>query len=420
MMNANFLEQEIIQLIATSENIEEALKLYCLSKPLIKNYKFIFSSKKGEKPGYAINLGFSATGIIKSIFLDNGIIVLDEKFITKLIKKKSYEYTVDYSISLDTNALSYIQRFIEFGHKMVTTDFHEAFNFIVHPDVNIDPMPYLEECLFKKRIDHEEIFQNIKYYEIIRTLDDEEYRSSGKVKSKLSNNNLIKKTQETLSSIYSAYTKETKTKFLINVNCIYCMLIEMVIIKMKNPSQGLRKSLATFIWFCHKKLSTHYTGMYLVCMEYFKKGSALRFFKDIQNNKKPEKLIAHLKNMSWDIWHAYRLQLNSSLGISKADYYVSSLLTYDKGLKEILDIFSLECLVLYKNNTPLPFYSRKRLNELDDIIKRNRTLESYFSSTASAERNKLCPKLTNKIPHLIDELENELKKTLWQTQVNVN
>ena len=329
-----------------------------------------------------------------------------------MLKTTKARYTIDYSISLDTQALSYIQRYIETGSRYVTSDFSEAFKIIADPYVNIDPSPYLMENLFNNKTSHDQLFSNFKYYEILRNIDYDHYKKTGVVKSNLSSNEIISATQGTLSNIFY---KHSQIKIQHTVSSVYCLLLKLSIIQLKNPKQGIKKKIISFIDFCHNELSTHFTGIYLVAIEYFKRGNDLKFFSAIQLSNKPEsltekyrKLSDKLKNMSWDLWHAYNLQSLPTILNYRADYFIGGILTFDKGLGEILEILSLHCLVYSNGNMPLPFYSNEKMINFENIIGSEYIQSKYFSENATEERNKNRAQSIKNQSQTIETIEQEL------------
>ncbi|NSL93041.1 hypothetical protein [Acetobacter syzygii] len=139
-------KEEIVSYIGSLSSEAEALLAYSVFHERIPEYKFIFASEKGGIPGLAVNHSFPSGGYIRSLFKTERILVLDPQTFRDM-KFGQATYPIDYSISLDTQALSYLVPYIKTGKAVL--GFDDVFNFISRLDVNVDPSPYMGENLFR-------------------------------------------------------------------------------------------------------------------------------------------------------------------------------------------------------------------------------------------------------------------------------
>jgi len=125
--------EQIVARICNSDTTSEAFQLYQLAAPLLKDYKFVFASDKGGQPGFAVNRTFSAGAAVRSLFKTDRILVLDPDTTLEMESGQS-TYLIDYSISLDTNAMSYLVPHMA-GKRGggIPADFLEVFEFIASP-----------------------------------------------------------------------------------------------------------------------------------------------------------------------------------------------------------------------------------------------------------------------------------------------
>lgn len=359
----NFPEINIEQIVAricNSDSTAEALDLYRLAAPLLKDYKFVFASDKGASPGFAVNRTFSAGAAIRSLFKTERVLVLDSETAVEMESGQS-TYPIDFSISLDTNAMSYLVPHMA-GRRGggIPADFQEVFNFIARPDVYVDPIPYFTENL-PRLADGEsadKIFENLKAYEILRTIDADWLKSNGEVCSTLSDQELATIAQRQVSKMYLDIEDSAMLDGLIsNHRYMYACLIKMAIIQLKFPSASLGKKIAAFLEFCHSTLATMNMREAVVAREYFNRGQELTFFGKIQKRSKND-ILELLRNMAWDMWHVRQLEKSITFSPEKqARYFFPALLTFDLKFIEIMKLYPLKaCAFKIGSSQPLPFF----------------------------------------------------------------
>lgn len=105
-----------------------------------------------------------------------------------MLEQRNAVFPIDYSIALDTQALSYLAPYLEGGSTRLPRDFHEVFEFISRDEVNVDPIPYMVENIPNAASEEKiaEIRRRMEAYEVLRTIDTEWLRSNGEVRSRLS------------------------------------------------------------------------------------------------------------------------------------------------------------------------------------------------------------------------------------------
>ncbi len=196
--------RQIIGEICTASSLGESLRIFDRYSSRLSSCKIIFSAKNGAIPGFSINRDFSDGSVVRSLFSSDSVLVIDRETLEEMKKGGSTTYPFDYSISLDTQALSYLEPYITGNSSRLPKDFEEIFKFISREDVNVDPLPYMLENLLNLSdpIKAERIYEKIKAYEILRTIDADALNKLGIVRSKLDNAELNKKAQEHISIIY--------------------------------------------------------------------------------------------------------------------------------------------------------------------------------------------------------------------------
>ena len=405
--------EQVVARICSSDSTAEALELYRLAAPIVKDYKFVFASDKGALPGFAVNRTFSAGAAIRSLFKTERILVLDPET-AKEMESGQATYPIDYSISLDTNAMSYLVPYMA-GRRGggIPGDFQEVFKFIARPDVNVDPIPYLTENLplLADGESANKVYENLKSYEILRNIDVEWLNSKGEVRSTLSEYELASIAQQSMSKMYlDAENSVLMESILYKHRHMYAYLIKMATIQLKSPSTSVGKKMADFLEFCHSNLATMGAREAAVARAYFTRGQQLTFFGKIQR-KSENDILKLLRNMAWDMWHVRQLELLLTRKPERqARYFFSALLTFDAKFIEIMDLYPLKaCAFKIGSAQPLPFFDGDpfKLIATDDEDGAS-VIKKYFSDHAIEERDIVRERVKANLPNMIQSLEAEL------------
>src|SRR5665647_496040 len=71
------IERTVVALIGNAASTGEALLEYKKFGGLIPDWKFLFASENGPKPGFAVNRSFSDGSVVRGLFSTDSVIVLD-------------------------------------------------------------------------------------------------------------------------------------------------------------------------------------------------------------------------------------------------------------------------------------------------------------------------------------------------------
>lgn len=235
-------------------------------------------------------------------------------------------------------------------------------------------------------------------------------KNKGIAKSKLSENELNRRAQELLSGVihdanYSPIQKEIQFRH----DVIYCLLLKMAQIQLKEGGSEKFSKINSFVEFMHENISAIFMRETVIAMEYFKKGQNLRFFGKIQKNR--DDVLDNLKNMAWDLWHlrqseealTFRPDIN-------ARYFFPAFLTLDNRLIEILKLYSLKaCAIPPEGNKPIPFHDGDFAADVKAYCKDGeQILLKYFTEMARKERERRRKVDKDQIYALISELEKDV------------
>lgn len=406
--------REAAILVCTADTLEDSVKIFIENQTLLKNCKFIFASTHGATPALSINQNFSATGVIRSLFKTNNIWVLDQKTLKEMLEgNEGATFPIDYSVSLDTQALSYLEPYIYETSKKIPADFAEVFEFLAREDVNVDPMPYLHENLLKHNYftDFNKIFSRYKSYEILRTLDLKHLRANKQIRSKLSDEHLNIKTQQNLATIIHGIDDNVRKALTFRVDSYYCIIMKMAIIHFTRPQLTLAQKLEEILDFMDKELTTIFMRELIIAYEFFKQGTKLNFFGKIQLNNL--NILRDMRNMAWDFFHIRQLEENLTINFNnETRYYFPSLLTLDKRFNQIIEICPLKACAYFDGaHQAMPFYDNNAMNAFNNFLNTSYEIsERYFSNNAKLSRYHRRKNIKNNIKNLIFACERELSQ----------
>lgn len=182
------IEQMVVALIANADSVADAVAAYEKYRSIVPDWKFVLASGKGPTPGLSVNRTFSDGSVIRGLFSTERVFVLDAETRQEMITHVNAIFSIDYSIALDTQSLSYLAPYIEGKTARLPDDFQEIFAFISQDNVFVDPMPYMLEnlpnVLVTKNVG--EIRRRLRGYEILRTIDGAHFRQTSEVRSTVS------------------------------------------------------------------------------------------------------------------------------------------------------------------------------------------------------------------------------------------
>jgi len=400
----------VISEICEAKTLEESTAQYSLYEPILPNCKFVFASHNGASPGFSVNRTFSAGAVVRSLFKTPKVWVLDRETLQEM-KTGQSTFRIDYSISLDTMALSYLEPYLQGKHSQIPNDFKEVFQFISRKDVWIDSLAYCTENVknLKNPKHSDKIYNKLKAYEILRTLDTSLLESQGIAQSTLSEDELAKAAQEHIARMYMNLVDNREVNDANRIYQLsYCYLLKMVLIQFREPRLLLHEKIWQLLEFSDEEAGVIAAREFAIAKEYFSKGQKLNFFGKIQKNKSDT--LEKLDGMAWDLTHARRMELTLTVRPDAgARYFFPALLTFDKAFIEILDLYPLKvCAYVEGRHSPMPFYDGDWFGLIsENPIDKNKVIERFYSTEAINSRAKR--RKSVQLSNLISRLEDELK-----------
>lgn len=403
---------EIIAAIVEAPNINDAALLFSINLDLLEDYIFFVSYDEPSAilPSYAVDKNFNNTGAIRGLYKYKNVYIISSETIINLLLKKEKLIPIDYSISLDTQAVSYFHRFfIDPAHNKLPSDFKEFFKFIADPQVNSDPIPHMIENIYNlKNGGNIHAIYDVKYaYEKFRNIDYNYYIKENKFRFLLNDSEIKKIAQEQISrEIYKLSDSQFFDEYEKNFNIQYIIILIIAVIRWKYPQKHINTILYKYFEMCQE-----YIGLLPVRdanLAYAVFLGKTEFYNKIEKNS--DDFIRKLKGMAWDIFHFRHLEKVTTLKISDyTDYFFPAICSFDNSFVQLIDFYKLKGLAYRKGSSKIyPFYSfgMEDMVELTDKG-RKKIEEDFFNDEAIMARQMNYENKAKNFKNVILKLESE-------------
>lgn len=412
------LEKKMVSAMIGAQNLDEAFKRFKEFGALLSDWKFIFPMDN-QRPGILAKANFSHGAVIRSLFATTHVHVWDKETMAEILETGAAKLPLDYSIALDSQALSYLVPFLNGKtNSTIPDDFLEVFNFIVQDYVNVDPLPYyLENTPRMGNIEHiHAVYKSLLAYERLRNIDAHHLNTTGIVRSKLSEEQLATNAQQQVASMIEDYRNPAILSTVqFRYNTVYALLLKIVTIQINSPKQGIKKKLNTLLNFMDETLGMLAQRELLLASHYFQQGQDFSFFNTIQRKRNGKEMLANLSSMTWDLLHLRLLdEAMTKKSTDEARYFFPAILTFDKRYADLMDVFPLKGFA-YNELTghKYAYYGISNFGENSEAFEAE-FIDKYFSENALTRRASSCKKskkqIIQNVAALIDKLETEFLK----------
>ncbi len=291
------------------------------------------------------------------------------------------------NVSLDVNTVSYVRTMAD-GRidKLPSEHIKELIKNIdvIKKTSSFDYLPYLLENFIFSPENEDRIMQTVRSVERYFYPDNEEYN---------------KYFADNIRSMFTEYEEIRKVKEDYFIG--YSLLLLICYINFKFAKMKPLQKLENFCLYMNQVLFIFREPFVEIAFNFFEKGNQYRFFKKIQRNA--HDMIKNLKNMAWDVFHLYSLELVCSTVNKGADMLIPYFYCFDKGLLELKECFDLETLfVNLRTGERICFYHKHSYPM--EIINNYKTIEM--------ERNRRTNFSHENIAMQIEFLENQIN-SLW-------
>lgn len=396
---------KVIHELQLAENVNDYFDIWFDNENFLNknNASILFTQKtykNPELPNISIFSGYENE--FKSLF-DNNNLTFINKYIADSKKSNiTPKFILDYSISMDTQFVSYIEKYFQNKRFEDEIKFEEILYKLIDNNINVDYIPYLIENM-SKGTPIEGVRQNLK--EVIRFFCLDKNSSLLIKNMKVSNEqDFLKKYNSISNSLNNNNSKLLYNNFNYMHKSLYLILLNIVYINKKENTfiQKIDKLLS----FMHYDMNAIFARELIIASKFYELDDKVIFFGKVREINK--KTIPRLKNMAWDLALIRMLEYSFKLRPNlNAEFYISYFLTFDKGLSQIIDFFSLKTIfTLEKDN----FFQTIPYIEIINFFKQNNLDEKYYSNEAREFRRNNLDKTESKYDYLISQMEYKIEE----------
>lgn len=364
--NAEIREMAISKVCSASD--EDYIDVFNEYLEHLNNVDFLYVDLQRGKDliSDVINMFNVRRGEISSVFYSNKLMVLN----TDLFLKKAEGVYVNYDIGLDTQIVSYIERYINgcLDQVNIPIVLPLRINRTIASEINIDAY-VSENCIVSKEFDFKSRMSIWSVFYFLNTpiMSEEE----AKITADYSTDKIIQFVKHArMSNVYKERYDYT-----------YCMLLKIVLLNFEKSKT--REKLIELLRFQNEVTCTSDMSFVNIGLAYWDQGTDLRFFGKVQKGKK--NILSVLRNMAWDIFHWMHTALNFKVDLQKsADVNIPMFYSVDSRFLELSKIIKLKAVAIDKNtNVIYPQFELNRLGEFMSLEEQ----KVYLGAEALRKRN---------------------------------
>ena len=364
----------------------------------LSEFRFVYFCEKGAQFSQKLEELRGDGYELCSYTHSEGLFIVDRNSCLGMMANDgAYTSKIVVCINFDTQALSYITRY--FFDRKNDYDIERFLSKLINSKADYTPIPYYMENIGKNdngtKLGTWKIMMLYCFLIDARSANDilnppaDFYRSEYALKA-----------DETYRFMQETYNNPRFNIIPDTQKIVYALLLKCCILKLTDKySKSFIKDFFDFV--------AYDVGLFLdrevaVCYLFLSKNEFPLFFKHIKPNAK--NILQRIRAMSWDLTHLRTLEIMTSADQydNDATFTLHALITYDKGLMEIVKALPAKAMAFYKDNYRIIFK-----HSLPDIVSEV-DLSEYFSPEIQEKRVR-----TGKyqdINALISDLEKAIAK----------
>lgn len=285
---------------------------------------------------------------------------LNEETMKSMFLNGKVDFGVDYSIMFDTNFASYIRKFVDntnlgnVGNEfyqlidvLIKHDFQYDYNIYLTENIKQVMSPFTDDCMIP-----DDLMQTIVSFERFKSIDVEEYKATGKIKYLVS----VEMAEYEAKKTVDMYYRNTETKPYIDdlLNIKQLILLNLVgMFKVHFSSKaGSKRKMKEYFSFLQESVGLFLEREAIIAYELFSRNQLLSIFNKINFDMNPDSLYDKLDNIAWDFLIPRLMERSITIG-GEGNYFLPLLLTFDRGLHNMLKLYPIKGVV-FKNGTLSP------------------------------------------------------------------
>lgn len=346
-------------------NLAEHLACYQQFYEDLKECTFVvFSENEGIKLPESFCTNYDNDFAIINVGYGNRYYAVDGQIYDEMLRTGKSDYYIDLCVELDTQAVSYLKKiFVEYNQISDYDKIKELIEYLNLPKVDYSCIPYLIENATKKDIDKIECYENIKSYMLFKSFDYFSFKQNGTYKYNRQEEDIQIDVDNLYNDIFSKKFVQAYEKFFEMQKSLYILLLKAIYIEFINSKKSARNKIMELFDFVNEKLGFVAERELEVCYYYFKHDEKTKkFFKKVQKNNKD--LLNTINGMAWDLLHIRLIEQEFTIRpTDEVRFAIHVLLTFDNGLKEILQINPIKQIAFYKE-VPIPKLTHDWFDEI--------------------------------------------------------
>lgn len=351
------------------------------------------------------------------------IFFCDSKVMQLALQDEVAKVKVDYSIMLDTNYTSYIEKFLENHNRPNFKDENTyiTFNALLKNNFNYDYTFYLienyynlfaagEENYTTKNTNHIKLYNNLLNVELFKSINHPLYLQNGRIEFLITEDEAKQNADLIIERIFSDKNKEMLSMFIDYHRTMTLLLIGIWKIQFSS-NQSAKNKMKKLFMFIEEKVGIFFERELVLAYNYFEKYSSVSLLNTINKGKTPKNLMKKIQNIAWDflVPRIMEIQINVH---KDHTYFVPFLLTGDKNLKELMRQFRIKgFLVAEHTNSFIPFSDLATTKFFEDKGLKD-VLENLKTEEVLEKRNRVRIHNEKYISQVILEEFNELANLL--------
>lgn len=351
------------------------------------------------------------------------ILFFDSNVMQLILQDEEVKVKVDYSIMLDTNYTSYIEKFLKNYNQPNFEDenTYMTFDALLKNNFNYDYTFYLienyhnlfsagEERYSIKNPDHIKLYKNLLNVELFKSINHALYLQKGKIEFLNTETEAKQNTDLIIDMIFSDKNKEMLSMFIEYHRTMTLLLIGIWNIQFSS-NQNAKNKMKKLFMFIEEKVGIFFERELVLAYNYFENYNSVSMLNTINKGNPPKNLKKTIKNIAWDflVPRIMEIQINAY----KDDaYFVPFLLTGDRKLKELMRQFKIKGFLTAENTNEFVPFSNLETTKFFEEKGLKDILESLQTKEVLEKRNLVRVHNEENISQVILEELNELASLL--------
>lgn len=324
---------------------DDLLGYFHYNKDALKDYRVVLFSYQGEEFPNKFKSIISNNISILSLSPESNFFVMDCDTATEtLLHNGKSDVGIAGCVHFDTQIVSYLNRIYDCGVKDTTV--YDTYSFL--KKVLEEKLDFTDDLYFIEngyKISDEKVFKKMKEcllsYAHYKETTPEQFEMDFGRKDifNSSDYSFVEKVIENINIVERNYFHEI-------FDYIYCLLLKLACIDFSSNKSSKNKFLLLNT-FVINELGTYFERELAVCYLYLYKNDKIQsFFKRFKRNAND--LLGVIHGMAWDLTHIRIIEWFMALDQENKKHFTNHyIVTYDRGLRDVLTAFPLDRIVFH-------------------------------------------------------------------------